>query len=83
MRATPDPERKATEAKYARDLVGAFVDQVIAQKGKLVQRSQDSVKAIQRMIEQIDRSIGEQLDTILHNEDSRAWSRGGAACTTS
>ncbi|APR80230.1 Hypothetical protein A7982_05577 [Minicystis rosea] len=68
VRDTPDPARKAEEAKYARDLVGAFVDQVLAQKGQLDQRSQDSVNAIQRMIEQIDRSIGEQLDTILHHK---------------
>lgn len=67
VRETSDAERKATDSKYARDLVGAFVDQVIAQKGKH-DRSPDSVQAIQDMIKYIDGCIGKQLDTILHNE---------------
>lgn len=68
VRDSADPLRQAEETKHARDLIGAFVDQVVAQKGQLDQRTHDSVKAIERMIEEIDRRIGEQLDTILHHK---------------
>jgi type VI secretion system protein ImpC len=67
VRETSDEERTVAEKKHARDLVSAFVDQVIEQKGRLDQRTEDSVKAIERMIEEIDRRLGEQLDQILHH----------------
>lgn len=72
VRDTPDPQRHADEVKHARDLIGAFVDQVIAQKGQLDQRTEDSVKAIEAMIEEIDRRLGDQLDAILHNPKFKA-----------
>jgi type VI secretion system protein ImpC len=72
VRETPDLKRRADEVKHARDLIGAFVDQVIAQKGQLDQRTEDSVKAIEAMIEEIDRRIGEQLDAILHHQKFKA-----------
>lgn len=68
VRDTGDPERLASEQRHARDLIGAFVDQVVSQKSRLDQRTQDSVKAIERMIEEIDRRIGDQLDAILHHK---------------
>jgi type VI secretion system protein ImpC len=71
VRDTPDPVRRADEQRHARDLIGAFVDQVTAQKGKLDQRTQSSVKAIELMIQEIDRRLSEQLDTILHHKKFR------------
>src|SRR4051812_32250030 len=71
VRDMPDPELKANEEKHARDLIGAFVDQVLAQKGQLDTRTQNSVKAIQRMVDEIDKRISEQLDTILHHKKFR------------
>jgi type VI secretion system protein ImpC len=45
---------------------------VVAQKGQLDQRTQDSVRAVELMIKEIDRRIGEQLDTILHTKKLQA-----------
>ena len=72
VRETADPLRKAAETKLARDLIGAFVDQVLAQKGQLDQRTEDSVKAIEKMIVEIDRRIGEQLDQVLHHDNFKS-----------
>ena len=69
---TPDADRRAAEEKHARDLIGAFVNQVQAQRGSLETRTQDSVKAIERMIAAIDERIGEQLDAILHTPKFQA-----------
>jgi type VI secretion system protein ImpC len=59
-------KRRADEKNFALDMVGAFVDQVVQQKGKIDSATEDSVKAIETMIAAIDQSIGAQLDEILH-----------------
>lgn len=66
VRAPGDDERRADEARHARDLVGAFVDQVVDQRAFLDKKTQDAVKAVERMIAAIDEKLGEQLDAILH-----------------
>jgi type VI secretion system protein ImpC len=65
VRATAEDEKKLQE-KYARDLIGEFVDQVLDKKLTV---SKDTVAAIQARIAEIDRRIGEQLDQILHAKE--------------
>jgi type VI secretion system protein ImpC len=66
VRATDDGAR-AEEIGRAKDLIAAFVDQVVDQRAFLDRKTQDAVKAVERMIAAIDEHLGEQLDAILHH----------------
>lgn len=74
-----DEEIRADEARRARDLISAFVDQVVDQRAFIDRKTQDAVKAVERMIAAIDEHIGAQLDAILHHpklQDLEARWRG-------
>lgn len=67
VRAGSDETRRREETRHAHDLIGAFVDQVVDRRSIIDGKTQDSVKAVERMIASIDQQIGEQLDAILHH----------------
>jgi type VI secretion system protein ImpC len=72
VRATDDEQRKKDEEKHARDLVGAFVAQVLDQKSTIDHKTQDAIRTVEAMIAQIDQKIGAQLDAILHHDKFQA-----------
>jgi type VI secretion system protein ImpC len=72
VRAGSDEAGRREETRHARDLIGAFVDQVVDRRSFIDSKTQDSVKAVERMIAAIDEQIGEQLDAILHHPKLQA-----------
>jgi type VI secretion system protein ImpC len=52
---------------YARDLIGEFVSQVLAEEGGVVPG--DAVASIERRIAQIDELLSRQLNEIMHHQD--------------
>jgi type VI secretion system protein ImpC len=61
--------RDATQRSYARDLVGEFVNEVLAEGGTV---SGDVVEIINDKIAEIDDLIGAELNEILHHPDVQA-----------
>lgn len=74
VRPNAAEEEKKKQARYATDLIGEYVNQVLDKK---LTANKDTVAGIQACIAEIDRRIGEQLDAILHSKQFKdcesAW----------
>lgn len=74
VRPNAAEEEKKKQERYATDLIGEYVNQVLNKK---LTANKDTVAGIQACIAEIDRRIGEQLDAILHSKEFKdcesAW----------
>lgn len=59
--------REDEQVPYARDMIGEFIDSVLAQEDVTI--SGDTAAMIQQRIAQIDELISDQLNEIMHHED--------------
>jgi type VI secretion system protein ImpC len=66
VRPNAAEEEKKAQERYAHDLIGEYINQVLDKK---LTANKDTVAGIQACIAEIDRRIGEQLDEILHSKE--------------
>ncbi len=71
VRSNEEEQRKQDE-RYARDLIGAFVAQVLDNKSIINKKTTDAAKTTERIIAAIDERISAQLDAILHHPKFQA-----------